>query len=252
LQPVKLSPSANRLLAALSNKDLQRFLAGCESVELVFAQVLAEPGEPIRHVYFPTRSFITLVEKVDGHASLEVGLVGDEGMLGIALILGVNVSPLHALVQGSGQALRMDAATFVRELEQSPQLQRVLRSYLYISMAQLAQTAACTHFHVVEARLARWLLMTQDRAHSNQFHVTHEFLAYMLGVRRVGVTRAATSLHNQKLINYSRGDITILNRKGLKAASCGCYGKDNAIYEGMMRRLPVEVERKFQTPACSA
>ena len=252
MQPTKLIPATNRLLAALPNKDRQRFLAGCEPVELAFADVLAEPGEPIRYVYFPTKSFITLVAKIDGHAHLEVGLVGDEGMLGSALTLGLDVSPLHALVQGSGQALRMDAARFVRELEQSPELQRVLKSYLYITMVQLAQTAACTHFHVVEARLARWFLMTQDRAHSNQFHVTHEFLAYMLGVRRVGVTRAATSLHNQKLINYSRGDITILDRRGLKAVSCGCYEMDNAIYARVMGQLVFEEEPMFHTPACSA
>lgn len=226
--------ASNRLLAALPNKDQQRFLAGCEQVELAFADVLAEPGESICHVYFPAGSFISLVSKADGHANLEVGLVGDEGMLGIALILGVDVSPLHAVVQGSGPALRMDAALFVRELEQSPELQQLLKRYLYIVMVQLAQTAACTHFHVVEARLARWLLMMQDRAHSNEFHVTHEFLAFMLGVRRVGVTRAATSLHNHKLIDYSRGDITILDRNGLKAASCGCYEVDKTTYARML------------------
>jgi CRP-like cAMP-binding protein len=164
----------------------------------------------------------------------------------------VDISPLHAVVQGPGLALRMDAAKFVNEIEQSPALQRVLKTYLYISMVQLAQTAACTHFHVVEARLSRWLLMTQDRAQSNQFHVTHEFLAYMLGVRRVGVTRAATSLHNQKLINYRRGDITILDRRGLKAASCKCYDMDNEIYERMMRLLSVEEETMLYTPAISA
>lgn len=230
----KLAPAANRLLASLPNKDRQRFLAACEPVELAFAEILAAPNELIRHVYFPTGSFISLVSQIDGQNSLEVGLVGDEGMLGATLILGVDVAPLYALVQGAGTALRMDAASFARELEQTPELRRVLMRYLYTVTGQLAQTAACSHFHVVEARLARYLLMTQDRAHSDQFHITHEFLASMLGVRRVGVTKAATSLHGRKLINYSRGNVTILDRSGLEAVSCKCYQADNAAYARIM------------------
>lgn len=234
MQSVNTVHTANRLLESLPGKERQRFMAACEPVDLAFAEVLAEPNESLRHVYFPTGCFISMVSKIEGQASLEVGLVGDEGMLGVTLILGVDVSPLHALVQGAGRALRMDTASFVRELEQLPELRDVLKRYLYAVVGQLAQTAACSHFHVVEARLARCLLMTQDRAHSNQFHVTHEFLAYMLGVRRVGVTTAATALHNRQLINYSRGDVTILDRAGLEAASCGCYEADNAAYARMM------------------
>jgi CRP-like cAMP-binding protein len=224
----------NRLLASLPRKDRQQFLTGCERIELVFAEVLADPGQRIRRVIFPTEGFISLTTSVDERATLEVGLVGDEGMLGVTLILGVDASPLHALVQGKGSALSMDATRFRRELEQSSALQRILKRYLYVFLSQLAQTAACTRFHVVETRLARWLLMTEDRAHSNQFHVTHEFLAYMLGVRRVGVTKAATSLQRRKLISYTRGNITVLDHEGLVAAACGCYEADKATYARVM------------------
>lgn len=226
--------ATNRLLAVLPSKDRQHLLSGCEQVELVFGNILYKRGETIRYVYFPIDSFISLETPIDGHSSLEVALVGNEGMYGTPLMLGVNVSPLHAVVQGPGPAWRMDAERFHSELKHSIALQQELNRYIYVLMTQLAQTAACTRFHVVEERLARWLLMTRDRAHSEEFHITHELLAQILGVRRVGVTKAAGSLQNKKLISYSRGDIKIHDIGGLQAASCKCYRADKETYDRIM------------------
>lgn len=222
--PVAKSKVVNRLIQGLPRSERDRFLAGCTPVDLVFGEVLCEPDEPFKHVYFPLTGFISLVATVRAHQPLEMGLIGNEGMLGATLVLGVNTVPLRGVVQGSGRALRMSAARFRRELQRTPSLLRALSRYLYVLMAQLSQTAACTRFHEVAARLARWLLMTHDRAHADHFHLTHKFLADMLGVRRSGVTIAAGDLQRRDLIRYTRGEINILDRRGLEAASCECYG----------------------------
>ena len=214
---------ANSLLAALPREDYQRLLARLEPVTLTFGEVLYRPGEPIQHVYFPTDSLVSLLTLVEGHMALEIGLVGREGMLGIPLALGTNDSPMRALVQGSGTALRMKSAHFLSTFRQSAPLQREIYRYIHERMVQITQTAACNRFHRVEARLARWLLMTRDRVGSDQFRLTQELLGYMLGVLRVAVTKAAGALQQRKLISYRRGEISILDGQGLEAAACRCY-----------------------------
>jgi len=231
----KQRPAApNKLLATLPAKERDRFLADCTLENLAFGTVLCEQGERMRHVYFPTGCFISMLTTVDRRSTLEVGMIGDEGMCGYALNLGGNVSSLRALVQGAGTAWRMNTATFSRHLESMPGLRRILGRYVHVILGQLSHAAACLRFHVVEKRLARWLLMTQDRAHADSFGVTQEFLAFMLGVRRVGVTEAAGLLQSRKLIRYKRGNVTILNRKRLEAAACACYRADLDAYKNGM------------------
>ena len=223
---------ANSLLAALPGKNYQRLLSGLEPVVLKFGDVLYESGQKIRYVYFPGNSLVSLLTLVDGRMALEVGMVGREGMVGVPLALGTHVSPVRALVQGAGTAMRMESARFAKEIRKSPQLQQEVYRYANALMTQVSQTAACNRFHVVVARLARWLLMTRDRVRSDEFRLTHEFLSHMLGVRRVGVTTAARTLQARKLIDYSRGKIRILDGKGLEAAACECYALVNAKSNG--------------------
>jgi len=226
---------SNRLLAGLLRKEREQFVARGERVELKFGEILCEPEHNIRHVYFPFESFLSLAAPVDSRASLEVGLIGNEGMFGLPLVMGIAESAQRAVVRGPGGALRMPAATFRRELRKCEALRRGLNRYLYALMAQFAQTAACTRYHFLEARLARWLLMTRDRAHADGFHLTHDFLADMLGVRRVGVTKAAAALQRKRLISYRRGHITIVDRAGLEVVSCGCYRSMKQTYDRFLR-----------------
>ena len=229
-----LAPPKNHLIELLPSADKQRLLKVCEPVDLTLSEVLCEPGEVTRHVYFPLDGFISLVAIATGSPGVEVGMVGREGMLGAQLVLGVGTSPLHALVQGQGSALRIPARAFRGELTRSAALSRHLHRYLYVLMAQQAASAACLRFHMTGQRLARWLLMCQDRAGADSFHVTQEFLAYMLGMRRVGITAAAGMLQKDGLIQYTRGEVTVLDRSGLEAAACSCYEADRHAYAELL------------------
>jgi len=217
----------------LPRVERRRLLALGETVQLVLSEVLCEPAEPLHHVWFPVDGFISLVTLIADHPGLEIGMIGREGMLGAQVALDVTASPLRALVQGSGSAWRFEIGAFQAELADSPALQTLLQRYIYVRMAQLGLAAACLRYHLIGPRLARWLLMSQDRAHGNQFHVTHEFLAYMLGVRRVGVTMAAGELQRAGLISYHRGEVTVLDRSGLERAACLCYDNDRRAYAEM-------------------
>ena len=222
----------NSLLAAIPRRHYAQLAGALEPVALRFGEVLYEPRQTISHVYFPGDCLVSLLTLADGHRALEVGLIGREGMVGISLVLGHEKSAVRALVQGAGTALRMGAARFKKSFRASPPLQRELYRYTFSLMSQISQTAACNRFHVVEARLARWLLMTHDRVKSDRFAMTQEFLGHMLGVRRVAVTMAAHALQKRSLIRYSRGRIAILDRKGLEAASCRCYEVVRDMHDG--------------------
>jgi len=229
------SPCAeNHLIKTLPRKDRFSLLSVCEPVRLVLAEVLCEPRAPTRYVYFPIDGFISLVAHTDGHAGLEVGMVGREGLLGAQLLLGAERAPLRAVVQGAGIAWRVGVRDFRRELSRSTALRQRVNRYLEVLMTQIAASAACVHFHLIGPRLARWLLMSHDRARSDGFRVTHEFLSYMLGVRRVGVTAAARELQRRGLIEYHRGDLKVLDRRGLEAAACSCYALDHDAYAELL------------------
>jgi CRP-like cAMP-binding protein len=236
-----LTAAENRLIELLPPRDRERLLASCEPFALRLGDVIYEPGLVTTHAYFPVESFISLVTVIDGSPGLEVGMVGREGMLGCNLALDVATTPFRALVQGTGLARRIGMKAFRAELARSAVLQRTVGRYVHVLMAQIADSSACLHYHQISPRLARWLLMSQDRAHASAFHVTHEFLALMLGVRRVGVTTAAVALQRAGLIDYRRGEMSVLDRAGLVEVACGCYRAQQGNYETLLGHAPVAV-----------
>lgn len=234
-RPPKPLP-ANGLLASLPADDRARLTRACETVMLIAGQVLGQPRSRMTHAYFPLNAVISLSVGTAGQGdNLEVALVGREGMVGLPLLLGGTVSDVLATVTSPGHALRIDAAALRAELSASLPLARRLDHYLLVALAQMAQSAVCTRHHRIDKRLARWLLMAGDRVRPGELHATHESLASRLGVRRAGITRAATVLQQDHLIAYRRGALTLLDRKGLEAVACDCYAADASSYLRLMR-----------------
>ena len=218
------STSVNRMLATLPKSEYKRLYPSLKPVNLLLGDIVYEPGSVIKYVYFPNDSIISLISPQLETSSLEVGMIGSEGMAGLEVFMGVNSSSTQAIVQGAGSAMRMTSANIRDEANRLSSLHTLLHRYSHSLLTQISQTSACNNFHLVPARMARWLLMTNDRLGMAEFPLTQSFLSKMLGVRREGVSEAASALQAAKLIRYSRGVITILNRSGLEANSCECYG----------------------------
>ena len=213
----------NRILNSLPPEEYERLTRYLEPVKMAFGDVLCHPDEKITHAYFPNRGTVSLVSNFEDGGSVEVGMVGNEGMFGVTVILGSISTPLEAIVQIAGDGLQIRAEVLKKEFNKGGKLQDLLLRYTQALITQIAQTAACNRAHSTEGRLVKWLLMCQERAHSNELDLTHEFIATMSGTRRAGVTEAASTLQRDGLISYKRGHITILDRDGLEALSCECY-----------------------------
>jgi CRP-like cAMP-binding protein len=215
--------SSNKVLSSLPRTENQRLAANLEVVNLAEGQVLSEPGKAVRYVYFPITALLTTLAVVDEDAEFAVGMAGCEGMCNVTCALGSYCSPFKTVVQCPGEAWRMKAKIFVKELHECAAFRDQVLNFVLALNVQMAQTAACTRHHDIDQRLARWLLMTRDRLSSDRFNITHEVLSKFLGVRRVGVTNSAKMLKERKLISYSRGAIEIVDGAGLQAVSCSCY-----------------------------
>ncbi len=232
------TPIGNRLLAALPKKEFQRLFPDLKQIDLTYGVNIYEIGDQIKHVYFPQSGIVSLLSEVDERTILEVGIVGREGMVGLPVFLGMKTSNNRAVVQGSGVAWKISVKNFQKECDYDGILPRLLKLYTYTLLTQTSHTAVCNLYHSIDARLARWLLMSHDRMIVNEFQLTQEFLSNMLGVRREAVNKAATSLRQQQLISYSRGKIKILDRIKLESASCACYAIIRQEEQNFFRQIP--------------
>ena len=216
-------PLENHLLSALPAEEYKRLVSSLQPVTFRLGEVLYESGGLLNHVYFPTTAVVSLVYAMQDGMTAEMGLTGNEGVVGVALFLGGDTTPNRAVVQIAGNAFQMDAATLRQEFARGGTFQRLLLNYTQALITQISQTAVCNRLHSVKQRLCRWLLMSRDRANSDELAMSQEFISNMLGGRRESVTVAARRLQDAGLIRYVRGHITVLDRKGLEATVCECY-----------------------------
>ena len=226
-----MSEPRNQLLRALPPAELRAFRPHLERVELEQREGLFEPDVPIAFVYFPETSVVSLTSVLRDGGTVEIGTSGREGMAGLPVFLGEDASTIRGFAQIPGTAIRIEAAAFARLASSSRPFHALLLRYTQAFLTQVAQTAACNGAHLLEQRCARWLLMTHDRVDGDEFPLTHEFLAFMLGVRRAGVTLAMGGLQEAQLVRYVRGRVSVTDRAGLERASCECYGVVRAQYE---------------------
>jgi len=228
-------PTGNSLLDALGASEYARLLDGAEHVQLKLREVLYEANASITHVFFLLRGVASIIAPVGDGASVEVGTVGKEGFVGLPLLFGVDREPAKAFIQVAGGGVRVTAAAFQSAVADSTALRATLLRYAQSYLSQVSQSSACNRAHSIEERCARWLLMTRDRVEADEFPLTHEFLSFMLGVRRAGVTVAAGILQKAGFINYTHGHITIIDRAGLEGAACPCYRIIRETYNGLFQ-----------------
>ena len=224
----------NRLLAVLPEADRTRFAPHLEAVDLPLGKVLYESGSPVTHVYFPTTSIVSLLYMMEDGASAEIAVVGDEGIVGISIFMGGESTPYHAVVQSAGRGFRMKASLLMQEFNRAGPTLHLLLRYTQALITQMSQTAVCNRHHSIDQQLCRWLLLSLDRLQSNELVMTQDLIANMLGVRREGVTEAASRLQDAGLITYRRGHIKVLDRPGLERRTCECYAVVKKEYDRLL------------------
>ncbi len=242
VMPVDMQPQQNRLLAVLSPEVRQRLFPHLELIDLPLGKVIYESGDSLRHVYFPTDSIVSLLYVMENGASAEISVVGNEGLVGVAVFMGGESTPSRAVVQSAGSAFRLSGQRLRDEFNRHGEMLLLMLRYTQALITQMAQTAVCNRHHSVDQQLCRWLLLSLDRLPSNKLTMTQELIANMLGVRREGVTEAAGKLQKLGVIEYSRGQITVLDRARLEELSCECYAVVKREADRLLPRVDVAAE----------